>query len=194
MKIQYFKTQADLRKWLKKNHDSVAELWIGFYKKNSGKTGVTPAEVLDEMLCFGWIDGIRKSVDEISYCNRFTPRRAKSVWSKINTEHVKRLIKAGLMMPAGLEAVAAAKKDGRWDKAYNSPKSMEVPADFLKDLNKNKKAKAFYKTLKKANLFSIAFRLHNAKKPETREKLKVKIIEMLENGVTPFASPSLRRK
>ncbi|WP_413578117.1 YdeI/OmpD-associated family protein [Bdellovibrio sp. HCB290] len=187
MKIHYFKTQSELRTWLTKNHGSVAELWIGFYKKNSGKSGITPAEALDEVLCFGWIDGIRKSVDEISYCNRFTPRRAKSVWSKINTQHVQRLTKAGLMMPAGLKAVEDAKKDGRWQKAYSSPKSMEVPADFLKDLNKNKKAKDFYKTLKKANLFSIAFRLHNAKKPETREKLKTRIIEMLANGITPFA-------
>ncbi|MBO9667633.1 MAG: YdeI/OmpD-associated family protein [Bdellovibrio sp.] len=194
MKIQYFKTQSELRRWLKKNHDTVTDLWIGFYKKNSGKTGITPAEALDEMLCFGWIDGIRKSVDETSYCNRYTPRRAKSVWSKINTEHVKRLTKAGLMMPAGFKAVEDAKKDGRWEKAYNSPKSMEVPADFLKELNKNRKAKAFYKTLKKANLFSISFRLHNAKKPETREKLKTRIIEMLENGVTPFRSASLGRK
>jgi uncharacterized protein YdeI (YjbR/CyaY-like superfamily) len=193
MKIHYFKSQSELRRWLNKNHDSVAELWIGFYKKNSGKIGVTPAEALDEVLCFGWIDGIRKSVDEISYCNRFTPRRAKSIWSKINTQHVQRLTKAGLMMPAGLKAVEDAKSDGRWQKAYSSPKSMEVPDDFLKALNKNKKAKAFYKTMKKANLFSIAFRLQNAKKPETRERLKDRIIEMLENGITPFASPSLRR-
>ncbi len=114
MKIKFFKNQAALRKWLEANHDKKTELWIGFYKKASKKKGITTAEALDEVLCYGWIDGIRKSIDEISYMNRFTPRRAKSPWSKINKNNVKRLTKAGLMRPAGLKAVHSAKKDGRW--------------------------------------------------------------------------------
>lgn len=116
--LKFFKTQSDFRKWLEKNHKKKKELWLGFYKKTSNKNGITYAEALDEALCFGWIDGIRKSVDDQSYTNRFTPRKAKSRWSKINTMHVKRLTKAKLMKPAGIEEVKRAKADGRWDNAY----------------------------------------------------------------------------
>ena len=113
-KIKYFKSQVELRNWLEKNHDKEKELWIGFYKKGSGKKGITCAEALDEVLCFGWIDGIRKKVDEISFTNRFTPRGPRSKWSKINTENIKRLTKAKLMAPSGLKEVALAKSNGRW--------------------------------------------------------------------------------
>ncbi len=117
MKPVFFKTTDDLRKWFSAEHEQTKEIWLGFYKKNSGKTSVTYAEALDQALCFGWIDGIRKSVDELSYTNRFTPRRTKSNWSKINVGHVKRLSKEGLMMPSGLKEVSRAKTDGRWKKA-----------------------------------------------------------------------------
>ncbi len=177
--VQHFKSQASLRKWFEKNHDKVADLWIGFYKKASKKTGASYAEALDEALCFGWIDGIKQTVDEISFTIRFTPRRAKSVWSKINTQHVERLIKAKLMQPAGLKEVERAKGDGRWKRAYDSPGSSTVPKDFLKALAKNKKAKTFFATLNKTNLFSIVYRLQNSKKPETRERWIKRIIEML---------------
>ena len=182
MKPKFFKTQLELRKWFEKNHNKTLELWIGFYKKSSAKAGVTNAEVLDVALCFGWIDGIRKSIDDESYTNRYTPRTAKSIWSKINTEHVERLTEAGLMMPAGLKAVEDAKKDGRWAKAYDPPSTSQVPEDFLKELKKNRKASAFYKTLNKQNLFTITFRLQNSKKPETRERWVKRIIEMLAKG------------
>ena len=118
--LRFFKSQAEFRKWLGKNHEKKRELWLGFYKKVSSKNGITYAQALDEALCYGWIDGIRKSIDEESYTNRFTPRRKCSRWSKINTGHIKRLTKAGLMMPSGLKEVSLAKKDGRWNSAYSS--------------------------------------------------------------------------
>jgi uncharacterized protein YdeI (YjbR/CyaY-like superfamily) len=182
MKVQFFKTQTDLRRWLKKNGGTAKELWIGFYKKSSGKMGVTYAQALDEALCFGWIDGIKKSVGEMSYTNRFTPRRPKSVWSKINTGHVERLTKAGMMTPAGLEAVELAKREGSWERAYASPRNAALPADFLKELKKNRRAKAFFDTLDKRSLYSITFRIQNAKKPETRDRWIKKIVAMLAKG------------
>lgn len=180
MKPIYFKTKSELRKWLKKNHSSESEIWIAYYKKGSGKTSLSNEEVLDQMLYFGWIDGIRKSIDEESYCNRYTPRSSKSRWSKINTEKVKKLIEEGLMEPAGLKAIEDAKADGRWDRAYDSPKTAKVPDEFLAELKKNKKAAAFFKTLNKQNLYAITFRIQNAKKAETKEKWIRKIIAMFE--------------
>lgn len=180
--VQHFKSPASLRKWFEKNHDKVTELWIGFYKKGSKKTGTSYAEALDQALCFGWIDGIKQAVDEISFAIRFTPRKAKSVWSKINVGHVERLIKANLMQPAGLKEVERAKQDGRLKRAYASQKNSTIPRDFLKELAKNKKAQAFFATLNKTNLYSIAYRLENAKKPETRARWIQKIVEMLAKG------------
>ena len=113
MKPRFFKSQSDLRDWFAAKHDTSAEVWIGFYKKNSGKVSVSYAEAVDQALCFGWIDGIRKKIDDTRYANRFTPRRLKSNWSKINIENVKRLKKSGKMMPAGLEEMARAKAAGR---------------------------------------------------------------------------------
>ncbi len=179
MPVKFFKTQSALRSWFKTNHVTVKELWIGFYKKDSGKKGLGYAQALEEALCFGWIDGIRKSVDHISYTNRFTPRRPKSGWSKINTAHSERLMKTGLMMPAGLLQVELAKQDGRWARAHDSPGNSFIPPDFLKALNQNKKAKAFFETLNKQNLYAITYRLQNSKKPETRERWIAKIIERL---------------
>lgn len=182
MKPQFFKTQLDFRKWLEKNHDQKTELWVGFYKKGSEKPTITPLEAIDEALCFGWIDGIRKSIDEVSYTNRYTPRGPKSIWSKINTENVQRLIKAKQMTPAGLKVVDDAKADGRWERAYESSKNATIPEDFLKALKKNKKAALFFATLNKQNLFAIVFRLQNSKKEETRIRWIEKIVEMLAKG------------
>ncbi len=182
MRPVFFSTPSEFRQWLMRNHDTITEIWVGFYKKNSGKKGITYAEALDEALCFGWIDGLVNKFDDASYMQRFTPRRNKSVWSKINTSHIERLIREGKMMPSGLLAVDAAKKDGRWARAYNSPSAITVPDDFLKELAVYAKADVFYKTLNKANVYAIAYRLANAKKPETRQKWIRKIIEMLEAG------------
>src|SRR5690606_33194167 len=130
-------------------------LWIKFAKKASGILSVTPAEVLDVALCYGWIDGQRNKFDENYYLNKYTPRRPRSLWSKRNREIVERLGKENRMKPAGIKQVDAAKADGRWEKAYDSPANMKIPEDFLKELSKNKKAEAFFKTLNKTNQFAI---------------------------------------
>lgn len=152
------------------------------FKKGSGKTTITYAEALDQTLCYGWIDGQKQPHDEHSWLQKFTPRRAKSGWSRINTQHVERLTKAGQMTRAGLEAVEAAKADGRWQAAYDSPRDATPPEDFLKALGKDKKAKAFFETLNRANIYSIVYRLQTAKKPETRDRRMKLILEMLARG------------
>lgn len=182
MKPQFFKSQKDFHNWLMKNHDKNTELWVGFWKKTSGKSGMTYDEGVEESLCFGWIDGLAKGIDDKSYMQRFTPRRPKSIWSKINVGHIKRLTKEGRMMPSGLAVVEAAKKDGRWDAAYDSPKTAKPPKEFLELLHKNKKAKDFYETLSNSNKFAIAWRIQTAKKIETKEKRMREIIGMLERG------------
>lgn len=131
---------------------------------------------------FGWIDGQAKPFDDRSWLQKFTPRRPRSGWSKLNTRHVERLVKTGAMTPAGMEAVKAAKADGRWKAAYDSPSNALPPEDFLKELGKNKKAKAFFETLNKANVYAIVYRLQTAKKPETREKRMKLILAMLAGG------------
>ncbi len=180
--ITFFTSPAEFRDWLKQHHTTEIELWIGFYKKESGKSGITYREALDEALCFGWIDGIVKSVDGVSYTQRFTPRKARSSWSKINREHIKRLTKLGKMMPAGLEQVLLAKKDGRWKLAYDSPSTMTVPADFLRAVKKDKKAYACFKTLNRSNLYAIGYRLQTAKTPETRSRRLKALLAALAMG------------
>jgi len=182
MEILSFPSSRDFRTWLAKNHRQSGGIWLRICKKGSGAATVTYAEALDQALCFGWIDGQKKPYDEQSWLQKFTPRRPKGGWSKNNTEHAERLINSGEMAPAGLKEVEAAKADGRWKTAYDSFGNATVPEDFLKALAKNKKAKAFFETLNKTNLYSIAYRLQTAKKPETREKRMQKIIEMLGRG------------
>ena len=177
-----FKTAKAFGVWLKKNHATSPGIWMQFYKKASGVKTVVYAEALDEALCFGWIDSQAKSFDEHSYLQRFGPRKPKSIWSKRNRLHIARLTKEGRMAPAGLAQVAAAKKDGRWESAYDSPKDMVVPDDFLKALSKHKKAEQFFNTLNKTNRYSIVWRLQTAKKPETRERRMKQIIETLKKG------------
>jgi uncharacterized protein YdeI (YjbR/CyaY-like superfamily) len=143
---------------------------------------VTHAEALDQALCFGWIDGQKKAYDEQSWLQRFTPRRSKSGWSKINTGRAERLIESGEMTSAGLKEVNAAKADGRWEEAYESFGGAVIPEDLLKKLALNKAAYAFFKSLNKTNLYSIAYRLQTAKKPETRERRIQAIIEKLSRG------------
>jgi len=182
--FKFFKTQESFRSWLEKNHDKSEALWIGFYKKDSKKSGMDYKQALDEALCFGWIDGLKGTIDDVSYRIRFTPRKTKSIWSKVNIAHVERLVEAGRMTAHGLEKINQAKKDGRWEQSYASSSTAEMPEDFLKALGKNKKAKAFYATLGKTEIYSFYFRIQNAKKPETRLRWIEKIIHMLENGET----------
>jgi uncharacterized protein YdeI (YjbR/CyaY-like superfamily) len=180
--VAEFKTQTAWEKWLAKNHDKSQGVWMRFYKKASGVKSMNYDQALDGALCYGWIDGQTNKYDDVSWVQRFTPRRARSGWSKRNVGHVARLIEAGKMHLAGQAQIDAAKADGRWEIAYDSHSTMTIPEDFLKALAKNKKAKAFFDSLNKANLFSIAYRLQTAKTPETREKRMKKILEMMKNG------------
>ncbi len=179
LKILAFKKALDWRKWLEKNHAKSMGIWLRFFKKDSGVASVTYAEALDEALCYGWIDSLLQKYDEISYLQKFTPRRAKSIWSKRNIEHIQRLLKEGRLRPAGKKELEAAKSDGRWKNAYDSSGTMKVPKDFLKELSKNKKAKAFFDSLNRANTYAIAWRLQTAKKPETRARRMKALLDML---------------
>jgi len=180
-----FKTAISFEAWLKKNHDKSTGIWLKIYKKGSGIKTINYAEALDVALCYGWIDGQKKSFDEQSWLQKFCPRGPKSIWSKVNIGHVERLILESRMQTAGLKAVEKAKADGRWENAYDSPRNMTLPEDFLLELSKNKKADAFFKSLNKTNLFSIGFRLQTAKKQATKEKRIKEIIEKLERGEKP---------
>jgi len=182
LKTISFKSSSVFRDWLDANHDKSDGIWMRIFKKDSGKKTITYAEALDQALCFGWIDGLRRAYDAESYIQKFTPRRARSVWSKLNTQHVERLVKHGHMHAAGLQAVEAAKSDGRWHAAYDSPGNATVPEYFLDALQKNQKAKRFFEILNKTNVYSIVWRLQTAKKPETRDKRMSAILAMLERG------------
>jgi uncharacterized protein YdeI (YjbR/CyaY-like superfamily) len=177
--VRSFASEAAFETWLEANHADSPGLWLRFFKKSATKNALAHKGALDVALCYGWIDGQLKKFDDSSYLHKFTPRGTKSIWSKVNKEYVERLEKEGRMRLAGLAAVAAAKKDGRWDKAYDSQSKMEMPADFLKALGKDKKAKTFFNTLNRTNHYSIAWRLQTAKKPETRQKRMDAIIAML---------------
>ncbi len=175
-----FASSAEWAAWLEQNHAVSKGIWLQMYKKGSGIASVNYAQALDVALCYGWIDGQLKSIDELSYMQRFTPRRPRSIWSKRNIENIARLAKEGRMKPAGLKEAEAAKADGRWDIAYDGQATMELPSDFLELLSKNKKAFEFYEALNKANKYAIAWRIQTAKRPETREKRIKDILEMLD--------------
>lgn len=180
--IAAFETQKKFEIWLTKNHTKSDGIWVRFYKKASGKKTVVYKEALDVALSYGWIDSQLKSLDAESYIQKFTPRRSKSMWSQVNREHIGRLIKEKRMHAAGLAEVARAQKDGRWDEAYSSPKNMVIPPDFKRALSRFPKAKVFYATLNKTNTYAILWRIHTAKKPDTRAKCIVRMIEILEKG------------
>ena len=170
--------------WLTKQHNKSNGVWLKIGRKGTGIPSVTYEEALGVALCYGWIDGQKKGFDDQYWLQKFTPRGAKSIWSKINTEKAEKLIASGEMRPAGLKAIEAAKQDGRWDAAYESQKNISVPEDFQSALEKNKKAKAFFATLNSANRYSFLFRLQTAKKAETRKKRIRQFVEMLEKGET----------
>ena len=183
-KILPFASPEDLGRWLELNHATEDELWVKIFKKKTGIPSVTWNDVVIEVLCWGWIDGIRKSLDEQAYLQRITPRRAKSYWSKRNREHAERLIKTGRMMESGLEHVRAAQSDGRWEKAYVASE-LEVPADFLEALHNKPKAKQFFETLNKSGRYQIALGLTSAKRPETRQRRFTKFMDMLARKEKP---------
>ncbi len=179
-----FESKKKWADWLARQHDKSAGVWLKLAKKGTGILSVTYEEALDVALCYGWIDGQKGSFDDKYWLQKFTPRKVKSIWSKINTEKVERLIASGEMKPSGLKAVEAAKQDGRWDAAYRSQKNITVPEDFQSALNKSKKAKAFFESLTSARRYSFLFRIETAKKAETREKRIRQFVEMLERGET----------
>jgi uncharacterized protein YdeI (YjbR/CyaY-like superfamily) len=177
-----FASQSKWADWLAKQHDKSAGVWLKLAKKDSGIPSVTHAEALEIALCYGWIDGQGKGYDDPYWLQKFTPRKPKSIWSKINVEKVERLIASGQMKPAGLKAIEAAKADGRWEQAYSSQKNISVPEDFQSALDKNKKAKAFFETLNSTNRYAFLFRIETAKKAETRTKRIQQFVEMLEKN------------
>jgi uncharacterized protein YdeI (YjbR/CyaY-like superfamily) len=176
-----FERQEDWAAWLDKNHATSPGVWLKLARKASGVKSVTYDEALEVALCYGWIDGQRKSHDETSWLQKFTPRGPKSVWSKINTEKARRLIESGQMKPAGLKAVESARQDGRWDSAYDSQSKAVTPADLQAALDRNAKAKAFFTTLDSRNRYAILHRIHTAKKAETRAKRIEQFVRMLAN-------------
>jgi uncharacterized protein YdeI (YjbR/CyaY-like superfamily) len=186
-KIKAFRTASAFEMWLAANHDRETELWLKIHKKYSGRTTVTYAQALDVALCWGWIDGIRKAFDEVSFLQRFTPRKAKSVWSQNNKKHIARLTAAGRMTPHGRRHVDAAKADGRWEAAYVPMRSATVdtvPEDLLAAIQANARARNTFKTLSRQNLFALAFRTNNMKTPAGRARKIEALVAMLARGET----------
>jgi uncharacterized protein YdeI (YjbR/CyaY-like superfamily) len=178
--VMLFKHQQDWTRWLDKNHAKSAGVWMQIAKNTGDRKSVSYAEALEIALCYGWIDGQKKSWDETSWLQKFTPRGPRSIWSKINKAKAEKLIKNGQMQPAGLAAIERAKKAGQWEAAYDSHSTATVPADFQAALNQNPKAKAFFATLDSTNRYAMLFRLQTAKKPETRARRIEQFIGMLE--------------
>jgi uncharacterized protein YdeI (YjbR/CyaY-like superfamily) len=181
-------------RWLQNHHDRETEIWIRIYKKASGIPTVTHAEALDAALCWGWIDGIRKGLDEQSFLQRFTPRRKKSIWSQVNREHVARLVAQGRMREPGQREVDAAKADGRWDAAYapiRNASEATIPADLRAAIEASPRALAMFRTLNRTNLFALTFRTNNMKTPAGRARKIEELVRMLERKevVVPMARP-----
>ncbi len=180
--ILLFATPADCEAWLEQNHAESDGFWLKIAKKGSGETSVSYAECLELALCFGWIDSQKRGFDEKFFLQRFTPRRPRGRWSRINREKVEALIAAKAMRPAGMAEVEAAKADGRWEAAYEGARTAKVPADLQRELDANEAAREFFATLDSANRYAILYRLDEAKKPETRERRLRKFVAMLERG------------
>lgn len=183
-KVHEFEDAARFDAWLATHHDTEDEIWIKIHKVASGRPSITPKEAIDVALCWGWIDAIRKAFDETSYLQRYTRRRPKSIWSKINVENVARLIDEGRMTEHGLREVEAAKADGRWERAYAGSKTMEFPADLLAAIEADPRARATLASLNGQNRYALAFRLHNIKTEAGRRKKIESFVDMLRRGET----------
>ncbi|HIH50705.1 TPA: bacteriocin-protection protein, YdeI/OmpD-associated family [Candidatus Micrarchaeota archaeon] len=180
-----FKSQEEWENWLRRNHQKSNGIWMRRFKKDSGVKDIKGSDALDVALCYGWITGQAKRHDELSVLWWFCPRRPKSLWSKLNTMHAERLIKEGRMKGAGLKQIESAKEDGRWSRAYSQQSIAVLPKDFIKEINKNKKAAAFLNTLNRSNVYAIIFRLETTKSMELRNKKIKIIIRMLARGEKP---------
>jgi len=183
-KVREFKTAAAFYDWLSTHHDRENEIWIRIHKVGSGLKSIAPKEAIDVCLCWGWIDAIRKSLDDTSYLQRYTRRGKKSIWSKINVDNVARLIGEGRMTAHGMREVEAAKADGRWDRAYGSGKTMTIPDDLQAAIDAEPEAKAMLAKLSAQNRFALAFRVHNMKTAAGRQKKIAAYVEMLKRGET----------
>jgi uncharacterized protein YdeI (YjbR/CyaY-like superfamily) len=179
--IRLFKTDAAWEKWLAANGDA-AGVWLKIAKKDTGATSVSYSDALDVALCHGWIDGLKRSCDAQYFLQRFTPRKAKSLWSKLNIARVEKLAAAGRMQAAGVREVDAAKMDGRWGAAYDAASAMEVPTELAAALAKSAKARKAFEALDRTNRYAFCWRVHTAKKPETKAARVEKFIGMLERG------------
>jgi uncharacterized protein YdeI (YjbR/CyaY-like superfamily) len=184
-KVIAFKDEDSFYKWLAKHGTTETEVWIKIHKVGSGLPSITPAQAIDAVLCWGWIDAIRKGFDDKSFLQRYTPRGKKSVWSQVNVANVARLTEAGRMTPAGLAQVAAAQADGRWDRAY-SMKKTEAPADLLAAIRAVPKAQAMYEKLSSQNRFALTFRTLSLKTPAGRAKKIATFVAMLKKGETIY--------
>lgn len=196
-KIKAFKTAQAFDAWLRAQHARETEIWLRIYKKGSGTPSVTSADALDVALCWGWIDGIRKGLDDASFLQRYTPRRAKSLWSQVNRDNVARLVAAGRMQPPGQHQVDLARADGRWDAAYapmRAATGATVPADLRAAIEADPRALDTFRTLGRANLFALAFRTNNMKTAAGRARAIARLVDMLARGETIHPEPSRRTR
>jgi uncharacterized protein YdeI (YjbR/CyaY-like superfamily) len=191
MAVREFKTAGSFYTWLAKNHDKADEVWIKIHKVGSGLKSITPAEAIDVVLCWGWIDGLRRGFDDKSFLQRYSPRTKKSVWSQINVDNVARLVEEGRMTEHGIKQVEAAKADGRWARAYRSGKHMKIPSDLQVAIDAEPRAKQMLLALSERNRFAIAFRTHNMKTQPGRERKIATFVAMLSRGETVY--PQLTR-
>lgn len=177
-----FEKQQDWEAWLAEHHADMKGVWLKIAKKDTNISSVNYSDALDSALCYGWIDGQKAAYDEQYWLQKFTPRGAKSIWSKVNCARAEALIAANRMQPAGMQQIERARADGRWDAAYEGQSKITVPLDLQRELDNNQKAQDFFNTLDSANRYAVLFRIHTAKKPETRTARIQKFVEMLEKG------------
>jgi uncharacterized protein YdeI (YjbR/CyaY-like superfamily) len=180
--VLFFESQDDWERWLSVHYTDPVGVWLKFYKKGSGVPSLTYKLALDVALCYGWIDSMAKSMGDDWYIQRFSPRRPKSIWSKVNREHIARLIEEGRMRPPGLAEVERAKADGRWEAAYDGPRNAQIPDDVMDEIRKHPEALATFETLNKTNRYYISFYLQTAKKPETRQRRIHQMVDTLKRG------------
>ena len=184
--VQSFATQEEWERWLEAEHATARGVWVRMAKKASGIASVSHVEALEGALCYGWIDGQRKGLDERFFLQKFTPRGSRSSWSRLNREKAEQLIAAGRMRPAGLAEVERARSDGRWDAAYEPQSTAAVPADLQREFDAKPRAREFFATLDSRNRYAILYRLQDAKKPETRARRLADFLAMLEAGEKPY--------
>jgi uncharacterized protein YdeI (YjbR/CyaY-like superfamily) len=192
--VKRFVSRIAWETWLARNHDKSKGIWLELAKKESGLRSVSRNEALEVALCYGWIDGQAGSVDSKRWLQRFTPRRPRSKWSRINCTAVERLHAEGRLAPAGIREMEAARRDGRWEAAYASPSAMTVPRDLQAALRRHPRARRVFEELDSRNRYAILYRLHDAKRADTRERRLQSFIHMLEAGETPYERRSRRAR